>query len=643
MDKTSYWNTIKTGLVASPVFFLWLCAPALAFNAPKSTDLPDSITVGGKEFSLKSLSNPLRNDSGNLEKHIKDGGVIYFKQCFLCHGDLMDGGGLFGNRLNPRPANFKEAARQGKKDNYFFWRIMKGGPGLSQQFKPWESAMPAWEETLSEEEVWKVILFIFDAVEHPTVPNPPAEPSVERGKEVYLKKCTFCHGEDGGGKGVSAPLSSPRPRNFIKGHYKFRSTPFGKIPTDDDLYQMLIRGMPGTTMPSWKHFPEVDLKSLVLYLKSLSKKFAKFVKRGKTHKIIPIPPTPEFSQERAKRGKELFNKTCSGCHGLKGRSDGESTKKNVNIETDAIRPRNLSKPWTFRRGNSPEQLFQTIRTGLSTTAMPRHSKRIYDDEAIWDIVFYISQLSVSLKPSKENAVKVTKIADDKVFADSNMNYDWSPAKTYLVPVAGQILQSEKLYYPTVDGVMIQALHNGNEIAIRMRWDDPTFDPILKKTAEVTESPAPPLPPELQVAPEEINQPAEEPEPQKFPDALALQFPSALPEDGTLPYFLNGDPDHPVNLWQWNSHPNKVVELTARGMKQVTPHPESSQKVQSKLTYQYGQYQLVLKRSLTTEDTQNDTQFEAGKSLPMAINVWDGNRHETGTQRAVSSWVQLVLE
>ena len=197
----------------------------------------------------------------------------------------MNGRGLFGDRFSPPPADFHKAIAQGKSENYFFWRIMKGGKGLPREFHPWESAMPAWEETLSADEAWQVILFIFENVKHPTVPNPPAEPSVERGKLVYMEKCVFCHAEDGSGKGVSAFYSSPRPRNFIKGQYKFRTTPFGKIPTDDDLYQMLVRGMPGTTMPSWKHFPEVDLKSLVLYLKTLSKKFAKFKKKGKIHKL----------------------------------------------------------------------------------------------------------------------------------------------------------------------------------------------------------------------------------------------------------------------------------------------------------------------------------------------------------------------
>ena len=40
--------------------------------------------------------------------------------------------------------------------------------------------------------------------------------------------------------------------------------------------------MPGTSMPAWKHLPEVDRRSLVLYLKTLGKKF-------KTQKISIMP------------------------------------------------------------------------------------------------------------------------------------------------------------------------------------------------------------------------------------------------------------------------------------------------------------------------------------------------------------------
>ena len=200
---------------------------------------------------------------------------------------------------------------------------------------------------------------------------------------------------------------------------------------------MLIRGMPGTTMPSWKHFPDVDLKSLVLYLKTLSKKFAKFIKKGKSHKLIKVAPRPPFSQQSLERGKKFFDTTCSGCHGLKGRSDGESTSRNVDIESDAIRPRNLTKPWTFRRGSKPKGIFLTIRTGLSTTAMPRHSKRIYKDDDIWDIVHYVITLPSLKKPKVSKKINAAKI---KGALPLNPEDDaWKAGPSFYIPLAGQIL------------------------------------------------------------------------------------------------------------------------------------------------------------------------------------------------------------
>ena len=210
-------KAIQAGLIAGLVWGAFPLSSSLAFNPPKASDLPDAINIKNQEVPLKNLTNPLRQDSKNLKENIKSGGETYFKHCFLCHGDLMNGQGLFGDRFSPPPADFHKAIAQGKSENYFFWRIMKGGFGLPKEFHPWESAMPGWEETLSADEAWQVILFIFESVKHPTVPNAPAKPSVERGKLVYMGKCVFCHAKDGSGKGVSAFYSSPRPRNFIKG------------------------------------------------------------------------------------------------------------------------------------------------------------------------------------------------------------------------------------------------------------------------------------------------------------------------------------------------------------------------------------------------------------------------------------------
>ncbi len=630
----------------SKIFFslAWILifySPAFSFQSPDPKDLPDSINFRNESISLKDLKNPLKENPEELSKNIAEGGKIYFKNCFLCHGDLLDGNGLYGKSFTPPPADLRKLwINPPKRENYTFWRIAKGGRGLPNEFGPWNSAMPAWENVLTIEEIWKVILFIYETIQNPQVKNFPAEPSLDRGKEVYKVKCAYCHGEEGKGDGVSAPFSSPRPRNLTKGHIKFRTTHFGKIPTDEDLYKALTRGLKGTTMPSWKHLGDVDIKSLILYLKSLSKKFKKFVDRKKTHKIVSVPTPPPFDLESTKRGRELFIKNCSGCHGFLGRSDGESTKKIVNIASDAIRPRNLTKSWTFRRGHSRKDLFLTIRTGLSTTAMPRFSDRVHSDQMIWDIVNYISTLSPASEPKTPKEIKAVKLENELPLNPEDPQ--WKSISGYYIPLGGQIIDSEKAYFTTVDSLRVQAAYNDTELAIKLIWDDPTFDPILKKNSKVVESPAPPLPAHLQVDSEEAP-PEEEPQPQEIPDALALQFPVSSKENANLPYFLNGDESNPVTLWKWTSQTPEAKKLIGKGLESLSIFDKNNQTIQTQVTFQYGQYQLVMKRKLTTDTPNEETQFENGKPIPVAFNIWDGNEGETGTKKSISSWYLLVLE
>ena len=220
---------------------------------------------------------------------------------------------------------------------------------------------------------------------------------------------------------------------------------------------------------------------------------------------------------------------------------------------------------------------------------------------------------------------------------------WKVIDSNFYPLGGQIIQSKKVSYPTIDNVVVKALHNGKEIAFYLHWDDPTVDPILKKSTSVEESPAPPLPLHLQVDDPEEEQPAEEPEPQKFPDSIAIQFPVSVDGGREKPYFLNGDSEHPVNLWKWNSHPMKAVEMNATGVDKINEQEKDSQGLSSKAIFKYGRYSLVLKRQLTTADTQNDIQFSSGQTIPVAFNVWNGSAGETGSQKAISSWFNLILE
>jgi mono/diheme cytochrome c family protein len=125
---------------------------------------PDTIQFRGKDFAIAGADNPLRKDAAQVPKHVAAGGEIYIRNCMYCHGDNLDGKGHFAHGFNPPPANFVDPGTIAMlQEAYLFWRIAKGGPGLPKEATPWNSVMPAWEDRLSEEQIWQVIMYLYDA------------------------------------------------------------------------------------------------------------------------------------------------------------------------------------------------------------------------------------------------------------------------------------------------------------------------------------------------------------------------------------------------------------------------------------------------------------------------------------------------
>lgn len=87
---------------------------------------------------------------------------------------------------------------------------------------------------------------------------------------LYREHCVVCHGLNGGGAGPAAAMQNPYPRDFRMGIFKFKSTPRGQRPATDDLLGTLLRGEPGTSMPSFAPLPEEDLRAVVQYVQFLS-------------------------------------------------------------------------------------------------------------------------------------------------------------------------------------------------------------------------------------------------------------------------------------------------------------------------------------------------------------------------------------
>ena len=136
---------------------------------------PATTKVHGKTYPLESTNNPFRIDEQDnykdsfpfldadkqeYMKYVTEGGTIFFQNCHYCHGDQLNGLGMFSHVFNPTPANFIDPGTIAMlQEAFLFWRVSKGGPGLPNESTPWSSAMPPWEEHLNTEEIWKVILF----------------------------------------------------------------------------------------------------------------------------------------------------------------------------------------------------------------------------------------------------------------------------------------------------------------------------------------------------------------------------------------------------------------------------------------------------------------------------------------------------
>jgi hypothetical protein len=128
---------------------------------------PSEITVHEKPVNLDTRENPFlrleTSDPAEYRKRVENGRKVYYRNCVFCHGDNLSGNGMFVHGLDPIPTNFADAGTIAMlRDTFLFWRISKGGPGLPDEGGPWDSAMPAWEKFMKEEEMWEVILFLYD-------------------------------------------------------------------------------------------------------------------------------------------------------------------------------------------------------------------------------------------------------------------------------------------------------------------------------------------------------------------------------------------------------------------------------------------------------------------------------------------------
>ena len=503
----------------------------------------------------------------------------------------------------------------------------------------------------------------------------------ERGKEVYEESCAHCHGTEGRGDGSAAENLLPRPRDFTRGLYKIRSTEAGELPTDQDLYDIITEGMPGSSMPGWETSLNAnDRWELVAYIKTFHEGFKE---REASPREITLADKISYSEESVEIGKGLYTDLgCIECHGNIGRGDGTSAPTLTDEWGFQTWPANLTQGWNYRGGFDTEDIFKRFIGGIAGSPMPafegdsflhfgltsEESKRLTELENKDEMTEAEEEESGLFYEKMDAAVDVAlnRTEGMELSTDEQQTYDDAMKVVYekswhlanyvksLMPeerpepaIGNSVLRSQYVQgaLPTIDDPAWETFEARyfplvGQVVIEPRQFNPTIDAVnVKSFYNDTEVAFLFTWDDRTHTVDETDEETGE----TLEDALAIQFPVKVPQGPTAPkpYFLYGG-RLPVYLWHWKaSAPEQVTELTAKGVDNV-----QVQEVQGDLqvtgTYTDGRYKLWVKRVLKTED-KKDLQLDPGVFVPIAFSAWDGSNGDIGTKRVMTSWYTFVLE
>jgi mono/diheme cytochrome c family protein len=479
------------------------------------------------------------------------------------------------------------------------------------------------------------------------------------GKAVYDQHCAACHGANGDGNGPATVWLFPKPRNFTAGLFKIQSTPAASLPSDEDLFQTITRGMPGSSMPSFTYLSEQQRRDVVQYVKWLTadvgadgKRVNRFEEariKGELKPSIPVPPEPGMTVEALVKGREIYTRLqCFTCHGETGTGDGASAPTLKDNWGLPLPPRDFTIG-SFRGGSEGRDLYLRIANGMAGTPMPPFGDEMLKPDDRWALVQYIQSLRRKeaevhdiLKPTDANipVKRVRKLLTEPT--DSA----WEQLDNVRVPLNPLWPES----YP-ISAVAITAIHDGKRIAILAQWKDAV----------------------LNGAPIRV---------QDFQDGMALQFSLT----GGTPFLGMGDANNPVNLWYWRAgwqqemdikrpdmdsayaslhvdtyfarsyrtasdagnvlatpKSSPVEDANARGFGTLKSQSAESQNVRGAAIWRDDFWSVVFVRELKSKDKE-DVQFaNRNHGIPIAFAVWNGAQRDRNGRKVISNWYKLVLE
>lgn len=489
---------------------------------------------------------------------------------------------------------------------------------------------------------------------------------------------------------MAAAFLFPKPRDLRAGNFRLVSTN-NNVPTPDDLRSVLRRGMPGSAMPPWQHLPESQLEDLVDFVMQLRREGARegyirqlreieeltdeeiesaevqdeieqnvsdFTTPGASTEVpMIVPPT----DDSVARGKEVYSKfACASCHGAEGKGDG--VQEMADIEQLPTRPRDFTRG-IFKGSPDPASLYRRISYGMPGTPMPGSSTMTPEQRV--DIVHYIRSLST--EDQREAAIlNRGRIVAQRV---QRVEVDDDPGRWEAI--AKTPLRMAPIWWrdDADPGLLVQAIHDGQTLAIRLTWRDATQDLHSART-------------------------------EAFKDAAAVELFRGRAE----PFMGMGATESPVELWFWDAdhqgppatvdevHPNMVVDdypfseavvtsaeidrpgartgdqpdvslparasqnpivpvggesggssLAAAGPGSVTFRMQPNRSIWARGAWAEGQWTVVLTRPLRPEGEEGAVALAPGDAASIAFAVWDGASRDRDGQKSITIWQDFTLE
>ncbi|HEY4899458.1 MAG TPA: cytochrome c [Terriglobales bacterium] len=165
--------TIAAALVGSYLVLQTGLIPANADAKPGPIEIWAAHTSLDATLDREAPTRP--NPAAMTDANLIDGINLYTQHCAICHGTAQGtaSASAVAKGLNPSPPQLATEGVEDDPEGFSFWKIKHG--------IRW-TGMPAWKDTLNDQQIWTLALFL----KHMDKLPPAAKDAWEKGQKLEI-------------------------------------------------------------------------------------------------------------------------------------------------------------------------------------------------------------------------------------------------------------------------------------------------------------------------------------------------------------------------------------------------------------------------------------------------------------------------